>query len=540
MNKNILKIIGFVVGGLFVLAVALPLFVDVNHFRPEIESNVSAALGRNVTLGDLSLSVISGSVEASQLSIADDPKFSNTPFIQAKSLKVGVELMPLIFSKQLSVTHLVIEKPQISLLRTRDGIWNFSSLGNAAGNNAGNSAKTPAKSGGSSPQNLSVDKLEISDGTVSIGSVPAHRAPIVYDNMNVSVKNFSFTTQFPVTVALDLPGGGSLKVEATAGPVNATDVSLTPVQGSVKFNELDLARSALVDPATGIAGSADFDGTVNSDGHTAKASGTVKASGLKLVPKGTPSAQTVQVVFAVEHDLQKENGQLTQGDMSIGKAALKLTGTYDMTVEPTSIHMALTGQSMPVDDLQALLPALGVTLPTGSKLKGGTLNMNFDAVGPVDKIVATGSVRMANGKLEGFNLTSKLSAIPGLGGKSSGNDTDIQTLSSGVRYAPDGIRLDKINVVVPSIGTVTGAGTVSPNKDLDFKMVADLSGAVGGGLSKLVGHGSGGIPVTVGGTTSSPTFMPDMKALAGNQIKSIGTAGKSIGKVGGLFGKKKN
>jgi AsmA protein len=193
-----------------------------------------------------------------------------------------------------------------------------------------------------------------------------------------------------------------------------------------------------------------------------------------------------------------------------------------------------------VDDLEALLPALGVTLPTGSKLKNGTLNMDFDAVGPVDKIVATGTVRMTNAKLEGFNLTSKLSAIPGLGGKSTGNDTDIENLSSNVRYAPDGIRLDQINVVVPSIGTVTGAGTVSPNKELDFKMVANLSGAVGGGLTKVAGLGSGGIPVKVGGTTSSPTFMPDMKALAGSQIKNLGTAGKSIGKVGGLFGKKKN
>jgi AsmA protein len=541
MNKKTLKITGIVIAVLFVLAVAFPLFIDVNHFRPEIESNVSAALGRNVTLGDLSLSIFSGSVQASQFSIADDPKFSSTPFIQARSLKVGVDLLPLIFSKRLSVTHLVIDKPEISLLRTRDGLWNFSSLGNhAPGGQGSDSAKTPARSGGSSPQNLSVDKLEISDGTVSIGSIPPHRAPIVYDNVNVSVKNLSFTTQFPVTVALDLPGGGSLQLEATAGPINANDASLTPVQGSVKFNKLDLSHSALVNPETGIAGMADFEGTVNSDGHTAKASGTVKASGLKLVPKGTPSSQTVEVVFAVDHDLQKETGQLTQGDVTIGKAALKLTGTYDMRVEPTSIDMNLTGQSMPVDDLQALLPALGVTLPTGSRLKGGTLNMNFEAVGAVDKIVATGSVRMANGKLEGFNLTSKLSAIPGIGGKPTGNDTDIQTLNSDVRYAPDGIRLDKINVVIPSIGTVTGAGTVSPNKDLDFKMVADLSGAVGGGLSKLVGHGSGGIPVTVGGTTSSPTFMPNMKALAGNQIKSIGSAGKSIGKVGGLFGKKKN
>ena len=539
MNQKTLKLVGIVIALLIVIAIALPSLIDVNRFRPEIESNASAALCRQVTLGNLSLSILSGSVEANQLAIADDPKFSNTPFIQAKSLKVGVELLPLILSKQLNVTHLVIENPQISLLRTREGAWNFSSLGNKSGEAPKAPAETKSRSS-APPQNLSVGKLEITNGTISVGSVPPRRAPIVYDKVNVSVKDFSFTSHFPVTVSAELPGGGSLKLDATAGPVNPADASLTPLNGTVKLTKLDMSKSALVNPETGIAGTADFDGKVDSDGHLAKASGTVKASGLKLVPKGSPSSQTVQVVFAVDHDLQKETGQLTQGDVTIGKAILKLAGTYDMQGDNTSIHMKLTGDSMPVDDLEALLPAIGVTLPSGSKLKSGTLNLNFDAVGPVDKVVATGTVRMTNAKLEGFSLTSKLSAIPGLGGKGGGNDTEIQNLSSDVRYSPDGIKLDKMDVVVPSVGTVTGAGTVSAANQLDFNLVANLSGAVGGGLTKVVGAGSGGIPVKVGGTTSNPTFMPDMKALAGNQIKNLGNAGKSLGKVSGLFGKKKN
>ena len=535
MNTKIVKIVGIVIAVVIVVAIALPFLIDVNRFRPEIESNASAALGRKVTLGDMTLSILSGSVEAKDLSIADDPKFSNTAFIQAKSLKVGVELIPLIFSKQIHVTHLVIEHPQISLLRTREGVWNYSSLGNSAASTSKNSDKA------SSPQSLSVGKLEIKDGTISLGSAPPRRAPVVYDKVNVSVKDFSFTSSFPVNVSADLPGGGTLKVEATAGPINGTDTSLTPLDGTVKLTKLDLARSALVNPETGIAGTADFEGKVNSDGHIAKASGTVKASGLKLVPKGSPTSQMVKVVFAVNHDLQKEMGELTQGDVAIGKAAMKLTGTYEMKGEATSVQLKLNGQGMPVDDLEALLPAVGVSLPSGSKLKDGTLNLNFDANGPVEKVVATGSVRMTNAKLEGFSLTSKLSAIPGLGGK-GGNDTEIQNLSSDVRYAPEGIRLDKLDVVVPSIGTVTGDGTVSPENQLDFKLVANLSGAVGGGLTKTLGGGSG-IPVKVGGTTSNPTFMPDMKALATNQLKNLGNipnAGKSVGKLGGLFGKKKN
>jgi AsmA protein len=537
---KILKIVGIVVAILIVVAIALPFLINVNSFRPEIESNLSSALGRAVKVGDLSLSILSGSVEANDLSIADDPKFSNSPFLQAKSLGVGVELMPLIFSKKLNVTHLVIKEPQVVILRNRDGVWNFSSLGNT-----GASSSAPAKSGGSSaPNNLSVEKLELTDGKISVGSIPPKRKPIVYDKVDVTIKDFSFTSKFPVVASAELPGGGSLNIDGTAGPINPTDTTLTPAQAKLTIKKLDLAQSALVDPELGVTGSADFDGTLSSDGHIATANGTLKATSLKLVPKGSPSGSPIQVVFAVQHDLQNETGKLTQGDIGIGKALAKLTGTYDMKGDTTSVNMQLNGQAMPVDDLEAALPALGVTLPSGSKLKGGTLSADLNAVGPLDKIVATGTIRMSNASLSGFSLMSKLSAIPGLAGKQSGNDTVVQNLSSNVRYAPDGTRLDKIDLVVQSLGTVTGAGTVSPSNNLDFNLIANLSG-VGGELTKGLGAagGSGGIPVKVGGTTSNPTFTPDMKGLMGNQLKNMvpGAGGKApgLGSLGGLLGKKK-
>jgi len=227
-QNRILKIAGIVVAALIVIAIAIPLFVNVNNYRPQIESSLSSTLGRPVKVGNLSLSMLTGSVEADQLSIADDPKFSSTPFLQAKTLKVGVELLPLIFSKSLDVTHLKIEQPQISLLRDRDGVWNFSSLGNQAGRSAATqktSTGTP-----SSNANISVDKLDVTDGTVTLGSTTGKRKPIVYDKVTVSMRNFSFTSSFPVTASIELPGGGSVKINGTAGPINSTDTSLTPVQ----------------------------------------------------------------------------------------------------------------------------------------------------------------------------------------------------------------------------------------------------------------------------------------------------------------------
>jgi len=543
--KNTLKVVGIVVVLLIIIAIALPFLINVNRFRPQIESDLSSSLGRPVKVGDMSLSILSGSVEANDLSIADDPKFSNSPFLQAKSLGVGVELMPLIFSKQVNVTHLTIKEPQVVLLRNQAGLWNFSSLGTqGASQQASSPAKTSAnpKSGASSsPGNLNVAKLELTDGKISVGSIPPKRNPIVYNKVNVTITDFSFTSKFPVVASAQLPGGGSLKIDGTAGPINPTDTTLTPVQAKISLNKLDLAQSALLDPNLGVTGSADFDGTLSSDGRIAKANGTLKATSLKLVPKGSPSGSPVQVVFAVEHNLQTETGTLTQGNIGIGKALARLTGTYDMKNDTTSVNMNLSGQNMPVDDLEAALPAVGVSLPSGSKLKGGTLSVDLNATGPLDKIVSTGTIRMTGASLSGFSLMSKLSAIPGLAGKQSGNDTVIQNLSSNVRYAPDGTRLDKINLVVSSLGTVTGAGTVSPSNNLDFNLVANLSG-VGGELTKGLGAGSGGIPVKVGGTTSNPTFTPDMKGLLGNQLKNLAIPGgkaNPLGNLGGLFGKKK-
>jgi hypothetical protein len=62
-------------------------------------------------------------------------------------------------------------------------------------------------------------------------------------------------------------------------------------------------------------------------------------------------------------------------------------------------------------------------------------------------------------------------------------------------------------------------------------MLANLAGA-GAGLTKVAGLGAGGIPVTIGGTTSNPTFMPDVKGMVNGKLKGLGS-------LGGLFGKKK-
>jgi AsmA protein len=176
--------------------------------------------------------------------------------------------------------------------------------------------------------------------------------------------------------------------------------------------------------------------------------------------------------------------------------------------------------------LEAMLPAVGVILPSGSQLKGGTLAVSFSTTGPVDKLVTTGTVRLENSALAGFNLGSKLSAISALSGKAPAQkDTTIQNFSANVRVAPEGTRADNISLIVPTLGNATGAGTVSPSNALDFKMKAE------------------NIPFLIQGTTSDPKFVPDVKGIAGSLMQNALSGNKNgqknpLGGVTDMFKKK--
>jgi AsmA protein len=522
--KRGLKILGIVVGVLIVIVIAVPFFIDANAFRPKLESDMSAALGRPTKVGNLSLSLLSGSVTADDISIADDPAFSKTPFVQAKSLKVGVELIPLIFSKTLNVTEITLNQPEISLVHSENGAtWNFSSLGNKSAPEA--KAATPAApSNPSSSPNVSVAKLSVSNGRLTVGRASSKEKPRVYDKVDIEVTSFSLTNSFPFKMTATLPAGGSLKLDGTAGPIDANNAALTPLQAKVTVQQMNLAASGFIDPASGIAGIADFDGTVASDGHEAKTTGTLKVDKLQVVQKGSPAGKQVQLQYSVTHNLAKQEGTLTEGEVIMGKAVSHLSGTYDAHATTTSINMKLKGQGLPVDDLEAMLPAVGVVLPPKSQLKGGTLALDFSTVGPVDKLVTTGTFKLENSALAGFSLGSKMSAISALGGKGAGEkDTTIQAFSADVHVAPDGTRAEKINLIVPSLGTVTGAGTVSPSDALDFKMKADV------------------IPFLIEGTTADPKFVPDVKGMAGGLLKNaLGdkNGNNPLSGVSGMFKKK--
>jgi len=586
-----LRIILVIVVVLVVLVLVAPFLIPVNQFRPTIEEKASAALGRKVDVGNLSLSLFSGSLAADNLSIADDPKFSKSPFLTAKSIKVGVELLPLILHKELNITAIVIDSPEVTLIRSGAGEWNYSSFGAAA-------AKSQGKPAPPSSQEFSVAKLELRNGRIIIGSTNSQKRS-TYDKVDLTASNVSLTTKFPVTVTANLPGGGDLKLDGTAGPLDQENTALTPVNAKLTVNNLNLATTGILDPSAGLGGLLDLNATLASQNGEANVSGNAKLSRALLIAGGSPAAIPVVVDFKTKYDLRKNRGVLEPSTLKIGNAVAHLSGTYEVPADSEGVilHVKVEGQNMPAKDLETFLPALGIHMPSGASLQAGTLNTNLELSGPTNKLVTSGNVGMFNAKLVGFDLGSKLAGVSKLVGLNTGKDLDIEKMTTNLHMAPTGIEAQNFQASVPSLGTLIGNGTIDARNNLDFKMAATLRNAIGGaagaagnaatgaasdalgGLLGKVTGGAGGmggaaggllgncknasggsgptLPFQIKGTTSDPKFIPDVGGVAAGMLKSQlscfggGSQAKAspqqqqqnpnnpIDALGGLFKKKK-
>ncbi len=549
--RRMLRIALIVIGVLVVLLAIAPFVISVDRFRPTIEEKASAALGRSVHLGRLSLSLFSGSLSAEDLAIGDDPAFSESPFLTAKSLKVGVEMLPLIFSRTLNVTGVTIDTPEVTLLRTPAGQWNFGSLASLGGKS--NTAQTQAA------PDFSVKKIELVNGRIIVARKGSEKRS-TYDHVTLTASDVSLASAFPVTLSADLPSGGKLTLDGRAGPLDRTDASLTPMSAKLVVKSLNLATTGFLDASAGLGGVVDLDSALESQGGEAAVKGAATLSKALLVAGGSPAGVPVSVNFDTKYNLKSSVGVLNPSVLAIGKASAHLSGTYNTAAETTLVQIKMRANDMPASDLQAFLPALNLTLPKGSSLQAGTMNADLQIAGPVNRLVISGTVGMANAKLAGFDLGSKMSAVASLAGIKTGKDLDIEKLTTEMRVAPNGIEASNFLAVVPGLGSLTGAGTVDAKNGLDFKMVAQLlqsasapaapaapaetnaqpakpgglAGLLSGGLSGLKSGGlksalqvagagcKGGmtVPFQVKGTTANPKFVPDVGGLAAATLKS--------------------
>jgi AsmA protein len=530
MGKKLLIAAAVLVGLIVVSAVGLALFLDANQFRPALAAKMGEAIGRRVEIGNLKISWLAGGVAAEDVVITDDPAFSKDPFITAKSVSMGVELMPLIFSRSLRVQSFTLDHPRVSLIRGNAGAWNFSSLGSGQ-----------SSSGSMGAISVLIQKIAIAGGQIRIVGLDGSRTARAYDDVDVSVKNLSFVSAFPFSVSAKAPGGGTLEVDGEAGPFNMGDVAQTPFHGSLAIKHLDVASTGFIDPKSGIAGLLDFDGTLASDGTVLATKGKGGATGVKLLPGAAASSVPISIDYDSSFNSKTQTGALKKAAISIGKAVAAMSGDYRMDGATTSVRLALRGTKMPLTELQSALPAIGVTLPSGAALTQGALDLDLAISGPVDRLTIAGPIAATGAKLTGFDLSEKMGAIASLAGLKRVGDTLIDELTGTLRMTPDGIEVSGFTMIAPAIGTLTGQGTISPQGAMNFPMLAKLKEGVvtspvsSDAVNRVLAYGQkNGVPFRIQGTTKNPVFVPDVgRAVSGatDQIKEAAKDPENIKKA---------
>jgi AsmA protein len=541
-----LKILLALAGMVAIVAVSLALFVNANTFRPVIEKHLAAMLGRDVKLGDLHFSLLTGDLIAKNLSVADDPVFSTSPFLTAKEIRLDASLRPLIFSHEVNLRSLNIDSPQINIIRSQNGAWNFAGIvlsgGSARGENGGEQESSPGspRTATAKMVNIAISRFSIENGRVVVTVPPEDGPARLFEHVNIDASNFSPTSQFPLELSADITGGGTVKFHGRVGPINRRDPTASAIDGQISIQHLDPLANGLFELEAGMSFFADAEGRVAFDGDTLNSRGTARIERLQLHKSAPALAKPLTLAYSGTLLPKNFSTQIDDLTAEIGDASIHVKGTYKPAgPNPKSVPLILSvaGQSVSIDELQPLITAAAIHFPNGAVLKGGTLSMNLAVTGRPESLVIAGPIALDNTRLVGFDVSSKIHGIAALSGVKTGDTTEFEKLHATVRITNAGVEVDKIDAVVTGMGELTGSGTVSPSNQLDFDLHVKVESVKGVGklgvglLTKLNGSGDNGagVPMHITGTSDDPYITADVGGIVKKKTKSIVS----------IFGKKK-
>ena len=281
--RRVIVIAAAIVGAVVIFAGAILFYAATNlnsiiaERRQTVLDKVSRALGRQVHADDIKVSLGWGILaDVTGVQVADDPDISNKPFIEASNVYTRLELIPLL-ARRIQVTEVVLDKPVIRIVQTRDGTLNVSTLGRKRVHSEEESGEGGGKGGGGwrrrpyeeSPMaeagrapaalgSLYVQNFTVNDGTLEFITEGAPQAATV-NNIDLKVRDFGF--QAPFTIALNfaaLSDQQNFDLSATIGPLingGVIDIDAIPLKGTAKVGPIqavaagDAPDDCEVDPA---------------------------------------------------------------------------------------------------------------------------------------------------------------------------------------------------------------------------------------------------------------------------------------------------
>lgn len=352
------RLLGLIVALALVL-VGLVLFLPADRMGRIASDQLSAQMGRQVTLRDVSVSVFPNlGITAGGIEIANPDWAGNGPMIRAEGAQIGVDPMAAL-QRRLKVREVALIAPQVTLITDAEGRanWEFGASSDTtltSGGGGGSSAAAP---------DFSVDALTIRDGRVTFQAAAAEA--IVIDG---------------VTLTAALPqSDGPLEFDLALQALNAQ----LALQGSVQSPQalMNGQDSAVTLQLRAGGGTVDLNGALNTRPAVSGAM-TLQTSDLPAMLTALGVQGVTLPAFAgpdlrLSGDIFADAAQVALRGAQITSGATQASGDIDAKLGgPRPVVTARL--SLPVLDLSA--DSAGGSSGTGAEVGAGATGWSTDPI----------------------------------------------------------------------------------------------------------------------------------------------------------------
>lgn len=470
----------FLVVLLAALAIAVPMLVDVDRYRPQVVAFIQKQTGKPAEIGRLTLTLFPTlSIRVDDFVLGNPSGFPDGHVIQATRIYVEVDARAL-WNRQVIIQSLEVNEPIIHLYSSARGKWNF---------------ENPPK-----PQATASEPPVFTLGTISRVTI----------------------TGGELTAARLLPSGepGPNYFEAHAVESELEQVDLNAFTGATAASLSPDMRSPDTRPSHSFLGAPLV--YAQTTAPQPAAHGTFRAQSLRFGEFEVTSVRTQLRLFPKQVYFDDLNFDLYEGQAS-GNLAFNFAGrnpSYDVEAQMSGVDVARLLDSFP--DARGKMTG---TMEGNIKLSGAITN----PAEPLAGMSGAGQMSIRDGELPSLQLNKNMMMLARFAnlGPASGDPSSFSSISADWNIANRTITTQKLTIIGDGVD-VEGSGSVALAGEgrLDYEGVATVA-AENNPVTSLVANLTGAsfadgkmmLPFTLSGTLENPNF----------KIKSAGGSGQQSG-----------
>ena len=246
-----LGIVAAVVVLLIAAIVFLPHLVDVNRYAPLLASQIQTLTGRAAKFGPMALRVLPApALHVAPVSLAEGARYPGRDFIRIEAIDVRLRFLPLLRGR-VEFGTIIVDRPTVTVIRDRQGRWNFDDLldrAEALRKQGSGAPATPSAPGGPS---IGVAEAQLRGGRLVVyddAVVPGRRSELTIGPIDARLSGFGLRRESDADLSVGL-GRSRLAAKARLSGEGEAQV----VAATIERSRLETADLVPLLPWLGVA-----------------------------------------------------------------------------------------------------------------------------------------------------------------------------------------------------------------------------------------------------------------------------------------------